>query len=91
MSFLGAFHVTLDGLPVTAFHSDKVRALLAYLAVESSRPHCRESLAGLLWPDWPDASARKNLTNALGRAIREGIGVGARHCPGRSPLYSVAA
>ena len=32
---LGPFQVTLDGQPVTAFEPDKVRALLAYLAVES--------------------------------------------------------
>jgi hypothetical protein len=33
-----------------AFKSNKVRALLAYLAVEMDRPHRREVLAGLLWP-----------------------------------------
>ena len=32
---LGSFEVALDGHPVTALESDKVRALLAYLAVES--------------------------------------------------------
>ena len=44
-----------DGAPITAFESDKVRALLAYLAVESGRPQRREMLAGLLWPERPDA------------------------------------
>ena len=48
LSFLGGFAVTLDGQPVTAFGTNKVRALLAYLAVESARPHRREELAGLL-------------------------------------------
>jgi DNA-binding SARP family transcriptional activator len=62
---LGSFRVTLDGEPVTAFESDKVRALLAYLAVEAGRPHRREKLVGLLWPDWPEPSARKNLSQAL--------------------------
>ncbi len=32
----------------------KTQALLAYLAAESDRPHRREVLAGLLWPDQPD-------------------------------------
>ena len=43
--------------PVTAFASNKVRALLAYLAVEADRPHRREALAGLLWPEQPEAKA----------------------------------
>ena len=53
--------VTLDGAPVTGFESDKVRALLAYLAVESDRPHRRETLAGLLWPEQPENAARLSL------------------------------
>lgn len=32
---LGAFQVTLAGEPVTRFESNKVRALLAYLAIET--------------------------------------------------------
>ena len=47
------FEVTMDDQPVTTFGYDKVRALLAYLAVASQRPHRRESLAGLLWPEQP--------------------------------------
>ena len=65
LSLLGPFQATLDGTPVTAFESDKVRALLAYLAVESDRPQRRESLAGLLWPDMPDRDARTNLRHVL--------------------------
>jgi predicted ATPase len=55
----------LDGKTVTDFESIKVQALLVYLAVESDRPHSRESLAGFLWPDQPGGSARKNLRQAL--------------------------
>jgi predicted ATPase/DNA-binding SARP family transcriptional activator len=62
---LGPFHVALDGESVTGFESDKVRALLAYLAVEADRPHSRDELAGLLWPDQPDRTARRNLSQAL--------------------------
>ena len=68
ISLLGSFHVTLDGNPVT-LKSDKARALLAYLAVRShthaNAPCQREVLAGLLWPDQPDKSARHNLRQAL--------------------------
>ena len=69
---LGPLQVALDGQPVTGLASDKARALLAYLAVESHRPHRRESLAGLLWADYPQASARASLRSAL-LALRKGI------------------
>ena len=65
LSLLGPFQATLDGQPVTGFKSNKVRALLAYLAVEADRTHRREVLAGLLWPDWPDRDALDNLRYAL--------------------------
>jgi DNA-binding SARP family transcriptional activator len=65
IQLFGAFHATADGVPLTGFASDKVRALLAYLAVESDRPHRREALAGLLWPDYPEGSARANLRRAF--------------------------
>ena len=73
LSFLGCFHVCLDDRPVTDFKSNKVRALLAYLAVEADRPHRREALAGLLWPDWPDRDALSNLRYALA-SLRRAIG-----------------
>jgi len=62
---LGAFQVLLDGQPVIGFASNKVRALLAYLAAESERPHSRETLMDLLWPEWTQPSARGNLRYAL--------------------------
>ena len=58
---LGPYQIALYGQPVTAFESDKVRALLAFLAVESERAHRRETLAGLLWPGDPWQAA--TLTN----------------------------
>ena len=65
LSFLGPLQVMLDGQAVARFESNKIRALLVYLAVESARPHPREVLADLLWPDWPDRSALANLRHAL--------------------------
>ncbi len=73
LSLLGPFQVTLDGQPVTGFKSNKVRALLAYLAVEADQPHPREVLAGLLWPDWPHRDALSNLRYALS-SLRRVIG-----------------
>jgi DNA-binding SARP family transcriptional activator/predicted ATPase len=65
ISLLGSFQVTFDDSPVTDFVTDKTRALLAYLAVENDRPHRRESLAGLLWPDQAEQDARRNFRQAL--------------------------
>jgi DNA-binding SARP family transcriptional activator len=65
LTLLGSFQVMLDGKSLVEFKSNKVRALLAYLAVESDRPHRREMLAGLLWPDWSNRDALSNLRYAL--------------------------
>src|SRR5512146_1524922 len=65
LSFLGPFQASLDGKPLNGFESSKVRALLIYLAIESGRPHSREALCDLLWPDWPQSSALSSLRNAL--------------------------
>ena len=73
LSLLGPFQATLDDHPITGFQSDKVRGLLAYLAVEADRPHRRDKLVGLLWPDWPESSALANLRNALA-LLRKAIG-----------------
>jgi predicted ATPase/DNA-binding SARP family transcriptional activator len=73
ISLLGSFQVTLDGNPVRTFESDKVRAMLAYLVAEAGQPHRRESLAGLLWPERPERSARQNLSQALYN-LRQSIG-----------------
>jgi predicted ATPase/DNA-binding SARP family transcriptional activator/uncharacterized protein HemY len=72
LSLLGSLQVTLDGQPATGFAYDKVRALLAYLAIES-RPHRREALAELLWPDQAAAAARTSLRVAL-KTLRQAIG-----------------
>jgi DNA-binding SARP family transcriptional activator len=65
LSLLGGFHAQVDGSPAVGLDTDKTRALLVYLSVESSRAHTRDALAGLLWPDLPDDAARRNLRNSL--------------------------
>jgi DNA-binding SARP family transcriptional activator len=62
---LGPFEVTIDGALVTSFAYAKVRALLAYLAVERQHPHPRAQLATLLWPDQSERTARASLSQAL--------------------------
>nr|AFS60668.1 transcriptional regulator [bacterium symbiont of Theonella swinhoei pTSMAC1] len=65
ISLLGTLSLTLDSQPLSHIESDKGRALLAYLAMESDRPHRRETLAGLLWPDHADRAGRQNLRRML--------------------------
>ncbi|MFN8470184.1 MAG: AAA family ATPase [Caldilineaceae bacterium] len=67
---LGGYQVELDREAVHGFETDKARALLAYLVVEADRPHRRETLAALLWPDRPEMAARANLRQALARVRR---------------------
>ncbi len=73
ISLLGSFQVKLGQNAVTQFESDKVRALLSYLVAEADQPHSRSYLAGLLWPDLPEQTARKNLSQALYN-LRQAIG-----------------
>jgi WD40 repeat protein/DNA-binding SARP family transcriptional activator len=73
LSLLGRFEGILDGKVITGFESNKVRALLAYLAAEPDRPQRRETLAALLWPDWPQQSAMSNLRYALAD-LRKNLG-----------------
>ena len=48
---LGPVIAEVDGERLSGFRSDKVRALLSYLSVESHRPWARTTLAGLLTPE----------------------------------------
>lgn len=65
VSVLGDLQVLVDDVPISSFKSEKVRALLVYLAVEADGPHRRETLIGLLWPDYPESTARHSLRQAL--------------------------
>ena len=70
---LGTLGFAIDNVPIHNFASDKARGLLAYLAVESGRPHSRESLAGLFWAEYPENRARSNLSQTL-YSLRQVIG-----------------
>lgn len=67
LHLLGPFQAQNQNQPLTTFATDKVRALLVYLAMEADIPHRRESLATLLFPDWSDKEAADNLRRTLHR------------------------
>lgn len=84
INLFGSFQVLLDGVPASAFESDKARALLAYLVVETGHSHRREALAELLWPGHPEERARRNLSQAL-YSLRTVLG---ERLPGIAPPSS---
>ncbi len=67
LTLLGTATVAIDGRAPLHFRTDKIRALLVYLALEGERPHQRQSLAGLFWPEMPEQTALKNLRQSLHR------------------------
>ena len=54
----------VEGEPVTGFVSNKAVALVYYLAA-TGRSHGRDVLANLLWGDFSESKAKKNLRDAL--------------------------
>jgi len=73
ISLLGTMQFALDGSPLQGLESAKVRALLAYLVMESAQAHERERLAGLFWPEISESQARHSLSQALYN-LRQALG-----------------
>jgi DNA-binding SARP family transcriptional activator len=71
---LGNYDVRLNGAPVE-INSRPARLLLAYLVLMAGTPQPRDKVAGILWPDSDETSARGNLRQALWR-LRKSIGPG---------------
>jgi DNA-binding SARP family transcriptional activator len=66
---LGGAELTVSGRPLVELASAKATALLVYLAVTGCG-HSRSALAGLLWSDLPEATARANLRLVLTKLRR---------------------
>ena len=65
LRFLGTYHVTFADGRAPAIDTAKSKALLAYLATENDRPHLREKLAALFWPEADQKAAMQSLRQAL--------------------------
>ena len=63
---LGRFEVSQDGKTIT-ITSRPAQSLFAYLIINAGSAHRREKLAGMLWPDSLEETARDNLRHALWR------------------------
>src|SRR5262245_57150991 len=68
---LGKFEVRYDGKLIT-ITSRPAQSLFAYLILNAGTAYRREKLAGLLWPDSLEETARDNLRHALWR-IRKAL------------------
>lgn len=64
ISLFGSPSVAIDEEPVKGFISNKAVALVYYLAA-TGRVHGRDVLAALLWGEFPEAKAKKNLRDVL--------------------------
>lgn len=66
LHLLGSFVATIEQQSIQ-FRTDKIRALLAYLAVGQGAAQRKEQLATLLWDHQSDKSARVNLRVSFSR------------------------
>jgi DNA-binding SARP family transcriptional activator len=71
LRFLGQFDIRLGEVSIN-IPSRPAQSLLAYLALMAGTAHRRERLAGMLWPDVEDDSARAGLRQGLWR-IRKAL------------------
>ncbi len=65
LHFLGTFHVIFSDGYEPAITTAKAKSLLAYLVTENDRPHRREQLAAMFWPEADHRSAAQSLRQAL--------------------------
>jgi predicted ATPase/DNA-binding SARP family transcriptional activator/Tfp pilus assembly protein PilF len=70
---LGGLRFELDGKSISGFETDKAKALLVYLLIESQRGCQRSHVAGLLWPDESEERALHNLRQTLS-SLRKTLG-----------------
>lgn len=76
INMLGGLSVVFAARTVAQFATQRVGLLLGYLATYPRRPHTREELTTLLWPDSEPRKARSNLRFTLS-TLRSALEIGA--------------
>lgn len=61
----GRFALSRDNSAIEGISATKVREMLCYLLLHHGRPHARERLASLLWPDTTTERSRKYLRQVV--------------------------
>jgi DNA-binding SARP family transcriptional activator len=62
---LGGLSLAWNQSPLPMSLSHAARSLFAYLVTYRDRPHTRDLLIGVFWPDLPETTARRRLSKAL--------------------------
>lgn len=62
---LDGFQLLLDEQPLPPLPSHTARSLFAFLVCHATQTHSRARLAGLFYPNLPEARARRRLSQAL--------------------------
>src|SRR5262245_10334215 len=62
---LGGLQLVYRDRAITTVNTNRLQALLAYLALHTGVQHSREQLAFLFWPDSTESQARTNLRQLL--------------------------
>lgn len=65
ITLFGAFSLTVNGVAVTGFRSNKARALLAYTLLTQPKPLLRAEISEMLWAGYTEPSAQANLRQTL--------------------------
>ena len=68
---LGGLAVVHGDRRISRFQTQKTGALLAFLALHSSKSHGRESLAEMLWPEGDPLAIRNRLNQAISSLRRQ--------------------
>ena len=71
LALLGGFELQNASGESVSLRSRKVRALLAYLAMNPSQPHARERLADLFWQTGDSRTSLRQALTAVRKAIPE--------------------
>ena len=65
IGMFGGLRVRRGSDALVDIRGEKTQALLAYLVLNRDRPHRREQLSALLWPDSMEEQARHSLRQAV--------------------------
>jgi DNA-binding SARP family transcriptional activator len=67
LQLFGVGQASFGGQPLTGFPGQQWHRLLCYLLLNCEHPHPRERLAAVFWSEYPTATSRTYLRNALWR------------------------
>ena len=65
VQLLGALQIHRGDQSIGRFRTYKAGVLLGFLATYRHRPHAREEIVGMLWPEVDEALGRNSLSQCL--------------------------